>query len=108
MTYNCVIIILTVLLAPFASVRFANAVYRERSIKIFSTTSILGFAKKVKGKRIKEFLVMFAQFCDCFWCVSYISAFLVMVFSIIEPLRYFVIFFGMSEITILIGDRLHE
>ncbi len=105
--YN-VILVIAIILAPLASVRIANAIYRERKISFLNTEVIVKRSLKTKNKSVKKFLIWLADFCDCPWCVSYISAIVVIVLSFIWITQLIVILFGLSELTILLGNRFHE
>lgn len=109
MTLAYVIILLTSLaLAPFASVRFANQIYMERTVPFLNTVTIIKFSKKVRSKWIKKFLNILANLCDCYWCVSFITALFVLLFMTWAPLRLVVILYGLSELTILLNMYLHK
>jgi hypothetical protein len=109
MTLAYVIILLaSLLLAPFASVRFANQIYIERAVPFLSTVKLLGYSKTQKSKVAKKFLIWLAQFCDCYWCASFVSSLFVIIFMAIAPLRIIIILYGMSEITILVNQHLHR
>lgn len=109
MTLGYVIILLTSLaLAPFASVRFANQIYMERAVPFLNTMTIIEFSKKVRSRCIKRILNILANLCDCYWCVSFISAIFVLLFMIWTPTRLVVILYGLSELTILLNTHLHK
>jgi len=109
MTLAYVIILLaSIILAPFASARFANQIYIERAVPFFSTVKLLAYSKTLKNKTVKAFLIWLAQFCDCYWCTSFVSALFTIIFMTWTPLRIVVILYGLSEITILIEKHLHK
>ncbi len=109
MTLGYVIILLaSIIMAPFASVRFANQIYVERAVPFLSTMKLLTMSKKLNSKTAKAFLIWLAQFCDCYWCTSFVSSLFVITFMTWTPLRIVVILYGLSEITILINQHLHR
>lgn len=103
-----IILLASIVMAPFASVRFANQVYVERSVSFLSTMKLLDVSKKLNNKTAKAFLIWLAQFCDCYWCVSFVSSLFVIAFMTWTPLRIVVILYGLSEITILMDKYLHK
>lgn len=103
-----IILLMSIAVSPFASLRFANQIYIERAVPFLSTAKIFEFSKKRKSKIAKRFLIRLAQFCDCYWCVSFIAAFFVITFMLWTPLRLVVILYGLSEITILLNRYLHK
>jgi len=109
MTLAYVIILLaSIILAPFASVRFANQIYIERSVPFLSTVNILEYSKTRKSELEKNFLRWLANMCDCYWCTSFISAAAVIIFMSYTPLRLVVIMYGLSELTIAMNRLLHK
>ena len=105
---HVIILLVSIALAPFASVRFADQIYVERAVPFLSTVKLLAFSKKLTNKSAKAFLIWLAQFCDCYWCVSFVSALFVIIFMTWTPLRIVVILYGLSEITILMNQYLHK
>ena len=103
-----IILIMSLVLAPFASTRLANQIYMERAVPFLNTLQIMKCSKRIKNRHIKAFLNWLANFCDCYWCTSLISAAAVMAFMTWTPLRLFVILYGLSEATILINRHLHK
>lgn len=108
MDWHNVILIVAIILAPLASVRITNAIYRERKVPFLSTEVLIKKSIATKNIKAKKFLMWLADFCDCIWCVSYISsAFVVALFGFWAT-QLIVIVFGLSELTILLGDKLHD
>jgi len=103
-----IILFASILLAPFASLRFANQIYVERAVPFLSTMKLLELAGDTKNKASKAFLIWLAQFCDCYWCASFVSALFTIIFMTWTPLRIIVILYGLSEITILMNQHLHR
>jgi hypothetical protein len=109
MTFAYVIIlVVSLLLSPFASTRLANQIYMERAIPFLNTLAIIKYSKRIKNKVIKAFLNWLANFCDCYWCTSLISALFVMICMAWTPTRLAVILYGLSEVTILMNKYLHK
>lgn len=103
-----IILLMSLALSPFASTRFANQIYVERAVPFLNTLELIKCSKKIKNRFLKTFLNWLANFCDCYWCASFISAAVVIAFMAWTPLRIIVILYGLSEITILINRHLHR
>ena len=97
--------IVLLLFLPFASVRLAGAIFYERTIPFLSTEKIVMTSTKVKSKIVRAILKKIADWCDCYWCASYISSIIMLLLFITPIARYIIVVFGLSGITIII-DRI--
>lgn len=100
--------IVLLLFLPFASVRLASAIFYERAIPFLSTERIVAVSIKVKNKTIKAMLKKLADWCDCYWCTSYISSIIMLLLFIIPIARYTIVVFGLSGITIIIDKIMNR
>lgn len=108
MNWHNVILICAIILAPLASVRITNAIYRERKVPFLNTDVLIKKSIARKNKSAKWFLTWLANFCDCIWCVSYISSVFVIALFGFWITQLIIIMFGLSELTIIIGDKFHD